>query len=93
MTGAPLYLMKMTDHVPVTSFEARDEWAVDTYVVPQHFFACDASCLTLTLSHEHSEIRWATYEEAHELLRYDSNKSALWELAERLRLGDMPLPG
>src|SRR5437763_9892338 len=60
----PLYLMKMSDYVPVTSFAARDEWPVDTYVVRQHFSACDASGLSVSLSNEHSEVRWTTYEEA-----------------------------
>jgi len=30
------------------------------------------------------------YAEAHERLRYDSNKTGLWELSERLRLKDLP---
>ena len=37
------------------------------------------------LGDEHSEIKWASYEEAKELLKFDSNKNALWELNERLK--------
>jgi dATP pyrophosphohydrolase len=89
---APFYRLKMQDFVPVTSFKARDEWPADTYLVPQYFFASDATGLSLALSDEHSEIKWTSYEEASELLRYDSNKNALWELWERLRVTDLPPP-
>jgi dATP pyrophosphohydrolase len=88
----PFYLLKTRDTVPVYSFKARDEWPADTYVVPQHFFTCDLTGLDVTLSDEHTDVRWATYDEASELLRYDSNKNALWEIAERLRRNDLPQP-
>ena len=41
------------------------------------------------LSHEHSEFRWAPYGEASATLRYDDDKTALWELDARLRAGDL----
>lgn len=41
-------------------------------------------------SHEHSEFRWAPYGEASAALRYDDDKTALWELDARLRAGDLP---
>ena len=37
------------------------------------------------LSHEHEKMQWLRYEEAVKLLKYDSNKSALWELDFKLR--------
>jgi len=43
----------------------------------------------IRLSHEHAQMKWASYDEAHALLRYDSNKTALWELAQRLRANDL----
>jgi len=33
---------------------------------------------------EHSEFKWLNYHEAIELLKWDSNKVALWELYKRL---------
>jgi dihydroneopterin triphosphate diphosphatase len=39
----------------------------------------------ITLASEHTEYRWVPYEEASRLLRWDSNRTALWELNERLR--------
>lgn len=44
----------------------------------------------VVLSHEHSESRWASYAEASAALRYDDDKTALWELDARLRAGDLP---
>lgn len=84
----------MLDHVPVSSFpRARLSWPDDLYVVPQHFFACDAHGLPLSLSNEHTEFRWLPFAAADALLRYDSNRSALWELAERLRVANLQPAG
>jgi dATP pyrophosphohydrolase len=43
---------------------------------------------TIAISREPTAYRWLSYEEAVKLLRWDSNKTALWELNERLRRGD-----
>jgi dihydroneopterin triphosphate diphosphatase len=56
----------------------------DTLVIPEYCFGADATGLTLVLSHEHTEMRWCGLEEARNLVRFDSNKTALWELSIRL---------
>nr|MBF4327696.1 NUDIX pyrophosphatase [Vibrio anguillarum] len=38
---------------------------------------------------EHTEFRWCNATEASELLKYDSNRIALWELSERLKAHQM----
>ena len=35
-------------------------------------------------SEEHNELRWCSLSEATELLKYDSNRIALWEISQRL---------
>lgn len=90
--SAPMYPLKTKDTVPVFRFAARDQWPPDTYVIPQHFFACDVTDMEIVLSDEHVGARWVTVNEAFDLLRYDSNKTAAWELAERLRCDDLPEP-
>jgi hypothetical protein len=35
------------------------------------------------------EFKWASYDEAVNLLKWDSNKNALWELKERLLNNDL----
>lgn len=67
----------------VISDRHRRNWPKDTYVLPEYSFAfaCKES---LILSREHRECRWVSFEEAMELLQWDSNKTALYELNCRL---------
>jgi dATP pyrophosphohydrolase len=71
--------------VPVSAFAGRRAWGPDVYVVTEWAFgvAFPASA-EVTLSAEHREVRWLRYAEASALLRWDSNRTALWELNERL---------
>src|SRR5437868_2175553 len=61
-----------------TALEAARRETFEEGGIPPRTPLCDASGLSVSLSNEHSEVRWTTYEEAYELLRYDSNKGALW---------------
>jgi dihydroneopterin triphosphate diphosphatase len=90
--NSSLYRLRTVDSVPVSDFVARTLWPADTYVIPQHFFACEADSFIPTLSAEHTEWRCVNYEQAARLLRYDGNRTALFELAERLRRHDLPDP-
>jgi dATP pyrophosphohydrolase len=45
-----------------------------------------------TLSPEHSDFRWCEASKARELLKYDSNKIALWELCERMKAHGNSIP-
>ena len=38
----------------------------------------------LVESHEHDQVEWLDYGEARGKLTWDSNRTALWELGERL---------
>ena len=55
-------------------------WGEDVLVIPEYCFGVGIDHERLVLSGEHIEYRWVTYQEAQNLLRWDSNKSALWEL-------------
>ena len=59
-------------------------WGPDVLVVPEYAFGADAQGQEIVLSPEHVTYRWANYQTAQELLRFDSNKNALWELDYRL---------
>lgn len=67
-----------------TEFAQTEHWPTTLYVVPEFAFGVEATGDTLCLSHEHDEVRWCTYAEAQALLGWDSNRTALWELNERL---------
>lgn len=60
----------------------RGHWAKDIYVLPEYHFAVE--CSDITLSSEHTEYVWLTYEEACAKLTFDSNRTALYELNCRL---------
>lgn len=88
----PIYKLDMVSGVEKTCFAASRHWPENLYIVPKHYFAMDVSSGGdgITISAEHHEARWANYAEAYEALRYDDDKSALWELDARLRNGDLP---
>lgn len=59
-------------------------WGLNTYVIPEYCFGVEIEVQDLSLSCEHKEYKWVTYEEAIDMLKWDSNKTALWELNQRL---------
>jgi dihydroneopterin triphosphate diphosphatase len=71
--------------VPVIEFGNSHLWGDDLYVIPQYCFGVKAQNVQIVLSHEHTEYRWLSYEGADQLLKYDGNKTALWELDRRLK--------
>ena len=71
--------------VPVTHFRDSHLWGEDVYVIPQYCFGVLVKDSGLVLSREHTEYRWLMYEDAHRMLEYDGNRTALWELDTRLR--------
>lgn len=72
--------------VPKDCFAVADSWGDDVYVIPEYSFAVDAGSHHITLSAEHTECCWVDYDRACDLLKWDSNRNALWELNERLIL-------
>lgn len=68
-------------YVPAEVIEEsrRQHWDKNTYVIPEYAFAfeCDSDP---TLSLEHIEYKWLTYDEARKLLKWDSNKVAMYEI-------------
>ena len=74
-----------TATIPVSVFNNVARWGDDVFVIPEHSFAVDVKDAALILSDEHTELRWVAYDEARALLKWDSNRTALWELTERLR--------
>jgi len=72
------------DFVPVTEFKDSPIWGEDVYVIPQYCFGVAAQDMQIVISREHSEYQWLTYDEAHKLIKYDGERTALWELDKRL---------
>lgn len=70
--------------IPACWFAAWPAWPADLRVVPEHAFAVEVGDHAIVLSGEHDDVRWVHYDDAIALLRFDSNRVALWELHERL---------
>ncbi|MBQ8683203.1 MAG: NUDIX pyrophosphatase [Clostridia bacterium] len=64
----------------------RQGWPVPTYVIPEHAFAFEADADTQpVLSEEHTEYAWLPFTEAKAVLRFDSNRVAMYELLCRIK--------
>jgi len=81
--GAPLMALQSQASIPVEHFAVSKEWGTGTYVIPEYAFAVEVRQV-VSLSSEHRGMAWLRYEEAVERLRWDSNRTALWELTQRL---------
>jgi len=79
--------LKSLAYLPVTivSEKCREHWDKDTYVIPEYAFGFECQ-EDIHLSHEHTECVWLTYEEANQKLKWDSNRTALYELNCRLEV-------
>ncbi|MCB0206495.1 MAG: hypothetical protein KDH89_16870 [Anaerolineae bacterium] len=71
--------------IRVTEFGYSHLWDDNLYVIPQYCFGVLAENHQIAISHEHTEYRWLSYEEASQLLKFDGNRTALWELDARLK--------
>src|SRR5215216_6609687 len=76
--------------VPVYLFRDGATWGDALYVIPEYSFGVDYTGRQVVLSDEHTVLQWLPYCEARERLTYDSNRTALWELHQKIRgLGPM----
>jgi dATP pyrophosphohydrolase len=87
-TTANFSMLDSRATIPASTFRGTD-WADDVYVVHEFTFAVDAADHEIVLSHEHTEYRWVSLEEAREKLKHLSNRSALTELGLRLQHGNL----
>jgi dATP pyrophosphohydrolase len=81
----PLLHLDTVISVPVTAFRDSYLWGDDVFVVPQYCFGVQVQNHPITLSCEHAEFRWLAYDQAYQLVRYDGDRVALWELDQRVR--------
>jgi dihydroneopterin triphosphate diphosphatase len=70
--------------LPVVHVVGHFLWGEETLVIPEYSFGLEVYDQNLNLSKEHTAYKWASYEDAVSALKWDSNKTALWELHTRL---------
>ncbi len=76
--------------IPACCFkDGETMWGRDCLVIPEYAFAVRVESTSLRVSPEHTESAWLTYEDAHAVLQWDSNRTALWELNRRIALGSL----
>ena len=73
------------ESLPAVEFRSGVLWGEDIYVIPQYCFGVRVEDPQLVLSDEHTAYRWLPYGEAKGMLKFDGNRTALWELNQRLR--------
>jgi len=73
------------ESIPVTEFKDSHLWGDDIYVIPQYCFGVLVHDRQIVISQEHSEYQWLAYREACDLVQFDGNRTALWELNKRLK--------
>lgn len=75
--------------IPVVNITGEFTWGKDVYVVTENAFGVFTENCNIKLSSEHNQYAWFTFEEAYDKLEFDSNKTALWELNQRLLNSDL----
>lgn len=77
--------LKSMCYIPTDIFHKKHlyNWPVNTYVVPEYSFSFNCT-ENIKLSHGHNECIWLNYETALKHLKWDSNRTALYELNCRL---------
>lgn len=89
---AAFYELATTCSIPVCFVSSRVDWPADVLVIPEYAFAVDCTGRMFALSDEHTEHAWDTYDATRKRLHWDSNRTALWELRERLERAQLGPP-
>ena len=72
-------------YVPAHYFSEAVQKTWKKYVIPVYVFCVNVNTLNINLSDEHTEYKWCTFEEAMQLVYFDLDKTALYELNERIK--------
>ena len=88
VTAEKLTELKSVAFVPaeVVAENMRTHWNKNIFVIPEYSFAFECNA-DPTISCEHSEYQWLPYNDARKLLKWDSNKVAMYEIMCRLNSG------
>lgn len=87
--SCPLITLQSVASIPTVIFPAHLHWPKDLLVIPEYAFGVNATGQDIVLSSEHAAVRWCAEPEARQLVRWDSNRTALWELARRIETGQL----
>jgi len=74
-------------YIPTCIFSENQcrAWGEEIFIIPEYAFGVELKSTDIIISEEHIGYKWVTYEEAVSLLKWDSNKTALYELDCRIK--------
>lgn len=82
------YSLETCCSISTDCFKAYSKiWGQECLVIPEYTFAVNMKTDDIILSDEHTNYEWLDYETAKRKLKYDSNKVALWELDNKIKMG------
>ena len=84
-----IYQLSSVSSIPVLDVTDEFYWGKNVYVAFEYSFGVFIDSYDIKLSSEHNEYKWFLFEEAYDKLKYDSNRTALWELNQRLLNNDI----
>ncbi|HJY64286.1 MAG TPA: NUDIX domain-containing protein [Ignavibacteria bacterium] len=79
---------KLDSHFTVTADNFPKLWKSNKYslyVVPVYCFAVECSGTEIIISDEHTDFCWGNFEKCNEMLYFSNDKTALWELDQRIK--------
>ena len=79
----PVFALQSRAAVPAVSVVGDLRWGEGHLVVTEYAFCVDVAGEEPVLSAEHVDMRWVAREVADDLLAWDSNRTAAWEVAVR----------
>ncbi len=80
-----LYMkLDTVNSIPAEEFADSIHWGENVYVIPENCYGVEITDKQLRISHEHTEYKWVSFNDAISCLKWDGNKVALWELNKRL---------
>jgi dATP pyrophosphohydrolase len=86
LPSSPYVALDSMAMLPACWFTAWAAWPASVLVIPEYAFAVEVAAVVH--SPEHLGVRWCSVRDAMQLLRFDSNRHALWELNERVFPGE-----
>ena len=69
----------------IPRYHFNNNWGNSVFVVKENSFGVRVDTLNLKISSEHTKYKWVDFSDGKNMLKFDSNKNALWELYERLK--------
>lgn len=86
--NSDIYPLDTISYVPADVFSVYKQWGKNVVVCPMYFFVIPFEGV-IQLSDEHLQVKWCTYQNAYDLIYWHDQKTALWELNQRLCRGNL----